>query len=230
LFERDMSTDPKRAPARELAASYVARGDATGWFEELYRRAEGDSTKVPWADLRPNPNVVEWLEANPTDGDGQTALVVGCGLGDDAEYIATLGFRVTAFDISPSAIGWCQRRFPNSAVSYEIGDLLAPSADWRGSFDFVLEAYTLQVLPEELRKKAIAALAATVKPGGTLVVVCRGRNPADPKGQMPWPLLQEELCALERVGLSLVAFEEFWDRHDDPPAWRFRAQYMRPVA
>jgi SAM-dependent methyltransferase len=225
-----MSTDPKRGQARDLAASYVARGDATGWFEELYRRAEGDSTKIPWADLRPNPNLVEWLEANSINGDGQTALVVGCGLGDDAEFLATLGFRVTAFDISASAISWCHQRFPNSAVSYEIGNLLAPAPQWRRAFDFVLEAYTLQVLPEDLRTKAIAALADTVKPGGTLLVVCRGRNPEDPKGQMPWPLLQAELSALERVGLSLVAFEEFWDLHDDPPAWRFRAQYTRPVA
>jgi hypothetical protein len=94
----------------------------------------------------------------------------------------------------------------------------------------VLEVYTLQVLPEDLRAKAIAALADTVKPGGTLLVVCRGRNPEDPKGQMPWPLLQAELSDLERAGLSLVAFEEFWDQHDEPPAWRFRAQYTRPVA
>jgi SAM-dependent methyltransferase len=225
-----VSADPKRAHARELAASHLARGDASGWFEELYRQAEGDSTKVPWADLRPNPNVVEWFEANPLRGEEQTALVVGCGLGDDAEFLATLGFRVTAFDISPSAIGWCQRRFPNSEVSYEIGDLLAPAPHWRRAFDFVLEAYTLQVLPQDVRKKAIAALAETVKPGGTLLVICRGRNPEDPKGQMPWPVLQPELSALERAGLSLVAFEEFWDRHDDPPAWRFRAQYTRPLA
>ncbi len=225
-----MPTDPKRTYARELAASHLARGDATGWFEELYRRAEGDSTKVPWADLRPNPNIVEWLEAHPIKGGGQTALVVGCGLGDDAEFLATLGFEVTAFDISPLAIDWCQRRFPNSRVRYEIGNLIAPAPHWRRACDFVLEAYTLQVLPQDLRTKAIAALAETVKPGGTLLVVCRGRNPEDPKGQMPWPLLRAELSDLERVGLSLAAFEEFWDRHDDPPVWRFRGQYTRPVA
>ncbi|MCC5670705.1 class I SAM-dependent methyltransferase [Nostoc sp. CHAB 5784] len=41
---------------------------------------------------------------------GQKALVIGCGLGDDAEAIASLGFEVTAFDISPTAIAWCQER------------------------------------------------------------------------------------------------------------------------
>jgi SAM-dependent methyltransferase len=225
-----MSTDPKRAHARELAASHLARGDATGWFEELYRQAADDTANVPWADLRPNPNVVEWFLANPASGEGQGALVVGCGLGDDAEFLAARGYCVTAFDISPTAIDWCRRRFPNSPVNYVVGNLLAPASGWRHAFDFVLEAYTLQVLPEELRETAIALLADTVKPGGRLLVVCRGRNPEDPKGQMPWPLLREEMAAFERVGLTLAGFEEFWDRHDDPPAWRYRAHYTRPVA
>lgn len=224
-----MSTDPKRAHARELAANHLARGDATGWFEELYRQATGDPAHIPWADLRPNPNVVEWLEANPISGAGQSALVVGCGLGDDAECLATRGFRVTAFDISPSAINWCQRRFPDSPVSYEIGNLLAPPPRWRHAYDLVLEAYTLQVLPPELRAQAIAALADMVKPGGMLLVVCRGRNPEDAKGQMPWPLLREEMSAFEHVGLTLARFEEYWDRHEDPPVRRYRAQYASPV-
>ncbi|MDZ7952448.1 hypothetical protein [Nostoc sp. DedQUE09] len=35
---------------------------------------------------------------------GQKALVIGCGLGDDAEALAHLGFEVTTFDISPTAM------------------------------------------------------------------------------------------------------------------------------
>jgi SAM-dependent methyltransferase len=224
-----MSSDPKRSRARELAASHLARGDAIGWFETLYAEAAGDSTHVPWADLGPNPNVVDWFEGHPIDGDGRRALVVGCGLGDDAEFLAARGFRITAFDIAPTAVAWCQKRFPHSSVSYEVGDLLSPPPAWRRAFDFVLEAYTLQTLPPELREQALPPLAGTVKPGGTLLVICRGRKAEDDKGQMPWPLLREELSALERNGLSLDEFEDFWDRHDDPPVWRFRARYSRPV-
>jgi SAM-dependent methyltransferase len=225
-----MSSDPKRSRARELAASHLTRGDAIGWFEALYAEAAGNSSHVPWADLRPNPNLVEWLEENPVDAPGRLALVVGCGLGDDAEFLAQLGFRVTAFDVSPTAIGWCQRRFPGSTVNYEAGDLLDPPAAWRRAFDFALEAYTLQVLPCKLREEAMARLAEAVKPGGTLLVICRGRLPDDPEGQMPWPLLREELFALDRSGLAVDTFEELWDRHEEPPVWRFRACYSRPMA
>jgi SAM-dependent methyltransferase len=225
-----MSSDPKRSRARELAASHLARGDAVGWFEALYAEAGADPAKVPWADLRPNPNLVDWFAVHPIDGNGRRALVVGCGLGDDAEFLAARGFRVTAFDISPTAVDWCRKRFPQSNVSYDVGDLLSPAPAWRQAFDFVFEAYTLQVMPAELRERAMPNLADAVKPGGTLLLICRGRSPEDDKGQMPWPLLRSELSALERAGLSLEEFDEFWDRHDDPPAWRFRVRYSRAAA
>jgi SAM-dependent methyltransferase len=222
-----MPTDPKRSRARELAAAYVARGDAVGWFEVLYAEAGKESKKVPWADLGPNPNLVEWLETKAVTGKGRSALVVGCGLGDDAEFLVERGFTVTAFDIAPTAVAWCQNRFPHSAVRYEVADLLSLPSRWRQAFDFVLEAYTLQVLPAQLRDQAISRLAETVKPGGRLLVICRGRDPADAEGEMPWPLLRDELCGLERAGLSLEAFEDFRDAHEEPGVRRFRACYLR---
>jgi SAM-dependent methyltransferase len=223
-----MSSDPKRSRARELAATHLARGDALGWFEPLYAQAGGVTANVPWADLRPNPHLTEWFDAKTFAGDGRTALVVGCGLGDDAEFLADRGFRMTAFDLSPTAIAWCHSRFPTTAVHYEVADLLAPPESWRHAFDFVFEAYTLQVLPPTLREPGSASLATLVRQGGKLLVICRARQQQDPEGQMPWPLLREELSVLERVGLTLDEFEEFWDRHEDPPVRRFRAAYSCP--
>jgi SAM-dependent methyltransferase len=224
------SPDPKRSRARELAQSHLARGDALGWFEPLYAEALGNAERVPWADLKPNPNLTDWLDREAIRADGRSALVVGCGLGDDAELLAVHGFRVTAFDVAPSAVAWCRRRFPTSSVRYEAADLLNPPHVWSGAFDFVFEGYTLQVLQSAgLRSQAISRLAALPKPGGTLLVICRGREAGDPEGQMPWPLLRDELAALERCGLTQVAFEDFWDQHETPAVRRFRALYLRPA-
>jgi SAM-dependent methyltransferase len=221
--------DPKRNRARELAQAHLAQGDALGWFEPLYAEAQGNPERVPWADLIPNPNLSEWLDRKAIRGDGRSALVVGCGLGDDAELLAARGFRVTAFDVASSAVAWCRQRFPKSSVQYETADLLNPPPTWNGAFDFVFEAYTLQVLKSaEMRRQAVSRLAAFPKPGGTLLVICRGREAGDPEGQMPWPLLRDELTALEKCGLTQVAFEDFWDQHEATAVRRFRALYSRP--
>jgi hypothetical protein len=140
--EKLLMTDRKRA--RALARQFLDAGSPLGWFEPLYLEAASGSAAIPWADLRPNPNLVEWLDRRRITGDGQRALVVGCGYGDDAEELARRGFDVIAFDISPTAIARCRERFPDSVVSYEVPDLLAPPPSWHQQFGFVFEAYTLQ--------------------------------------------------------------------------------------
>ena len=97
-----------RSMARRLAQESLARGDATGWFDTLYVAADGNPAHVPWADLKVNGNLASWLAKRPSAGRGGRALVVGRGLGDDAEELARRGFAVTAFDISARAVAWCR--------------------------------------------------------------------------------------------------------------------------
>ena len=222
-------TDGDRMQARErlkrLAAEYTSKGDPTGWFEVLYRSAEGNPDAIPWAHLEANPLLVEWLSQHRLRAEGKRALVVGCGLGDDAEALARNGFAVTAFDVSPEAVQWCQRRFPGSAVRYVVADVLALPEAWNGHFDFIAEAYTLQSLPNEvLRARAAGNLARCVASGGTLLVICRGREPHEARGTMPWPLTRTELGVFPRLGLREVAFEDLMDPQE-PTVRRFRVEY-----
>jgi SAM-dependent methyltransferase len=219
-------TDRGRELATRLARESLTRGDARGWFESLYAAAGGNETLVPWADLAPNPNLVEWLERQQVKWAGKKALVVGCGLGDDAEELARRGFEVAAFDIAPTAIEWARRRFPKSPVQYAIADLLAPPPEWREAFDFVFEAYTLQVLPTELHPAALECLAALVAPGGLVLVICRGRDEGDPGDGVRFPLTRGEFSVLDEFGLHEVQFEDYWD-DEDPPVRRFRAEFVR---
>jgi SAM-dependent methyltransferase len=215
-----------RTFARELARRHLASGNPTGWFEELYAAAEGDPNRIPWADLKPNPNLVRWLDQNRITGRGKKALKIGCGLGDDAEELVHRGFDVTAFDISETAVQWCRYRFPNSKVDYKIQDLFKAPKSWDKGFDFVLESYTLQVLPPNLRPNAIKKIAGFVAPLGFLLVIARAREESDDPGQMPWPLVQEEFKAFEKCGLTRVSFEDYMDRYEDPPVRRYRVVYQ----
>ncbi len=217
--------EPIRNRTNLLAKEFIEKGDPFGWFEQLYQTANGDEEAVPWADMTVNPNLAEWLELEQITGTGKRAIVVGCGLGDDAEALSQLEFEVTAFDISPTAIAWCQQRFPDSAVTYQVADLLNVPITWQGEFDFVLESYTLQAMPKEVRDRAIPAVAALVKIAGSLLVICRGRNADESAETVPFPLTREELEAFQTQGLQTVTFEDYNEKGTS--ARRFRAHYRR---
>ena len=106
------STDPEQF-AGNLAEQAIAAGDPTAWFEQVYAAADAGQTEVPWDRGTPSHLLVQWARrAGLAGSPGQQAVVVGCGLGEDAEFIAGLGYQTSAFDISPSAIAAARRRFP----------------------------------------------------------------------------------------------------------------------
>jgi 2-polyprenyl-3-methyl-5-hydroxy-6-metoxy-1,4-benzoquinol methylase len=217
-----------RARARQLAAESVAAGDATGWFERLYAEAEAGVSVVPWADGLPTPHLVEWADRVGLDGGGRRALVVGCGLGYDAEFLAGRGFEVTAFDLSPTAIAGAQRLYHDSPVTYLAADLLHLPAAWAGAFDLVMEAYTVQPLYGPVRSDALAALHGPVAPGGSLLVLSRATEEDDPvrdPAMMPWPLTRAEL-ALAGGPLDAYRIEKYAD-DEEPLRLHWRAEFRR---
>ena len=211
----------------EMIRRYYKAKDFTGWFDELYARADGDSDVIPWAHLTPNPYLVEWLDREGVVGNDKQAMVIGCGLGDDAEALAKRGFVVTAFDISERAIGWCHERFPESAVTYQVADLLQLTTEWHQNFDFVFESLTVQALPQVIREAALQGVASLVAPGGTLLLFCWSRKDDEPVTTLPFPISKKELGTLLDAGLQEKQFEEFWDDIMGHP--RFRVVYHRPA-
>lgn len=191
-----------REKVSALAAEAIARGEPASWFEQLYRDAAGESSQIPWAKLTPHPDLSAWLAAQDSLGSDRRALVIGCGLGDDAEALQALGYQVVAFDIAPSAIAWCRQRFPGSAVTYEVADLLALSPTWQGAFDLVMECRNVQALPLSVRAQAIRAVGATVAAGGTLLVITRVRETETAPDGPPWPLSPGELTEFTVTGLE----------------------------
>lgn len=216
--------DP-RARTREIAAEFAERGDAYGWFEALYQESNGDRELVPWADLEPNRFFRSWALDAGLRGDGRKALVVGCGLGDDARYLYDLGFKVTAFDIAPTAIAWTRRLHGDTDMDFEVADLFRPVSGWLGAFDFVLEVYTIQPLPLEMRPQVIDAIAAFVADTGQLVVVTRGREDDEEPVELPWALSRHDLSRFEHNTLKQSDFIAIPGAEDEP--LRFVVEYIR---
>ena len=193
-----------RARILEMAREAESKSDPLIWFEELYKSSEGNEEMIPWSNGEPNHLLVEWLEGKPPQG---RALVVGCGLGEDAAYLSKLGWKVTAFDISPTAIRWARKNYANLDIEWRVEDLLKLPTEWRHKWDLVVEVHILQAIPEEVRVVAAPVLPSLLAHGGRLVSVGRVSNSGVRTTGPPWPLSREFVSSiggdLEHTSLDL---------------------------
>ena len=195
----------------------------------MYDAAGGDGAAVPWAELAPHPYLVDWLDGPVSAPPGRRAVVVGCGLGDDAAELARRGFEVTAFDVAPTAVEWAARRFPDLSIDWRVVDLLALPDDLLGAFDLVVEVRTVQSLPGVVRDAAMAAIGRLAAPRGTVVVVTLVATTAAIAAAWdgpPWVQAPSELTAYKAAGLLRIALEH--PEPDERGVMEVRLTWQRP--
>lgn len=150
-------------------------GPAQEYWEAFYQAEERR-----WKGT-PNPLLVRETGSLPPG----TALDLGCAEGADAIWLARRGWRVTAVDVSPTAL----RRAAAHAVAAEVADRVA----WvchdlsrsfpAGSFDLVSAQFLHSpVAARGERETILGRAAAAVAPGGTLLVA----------GHAGWPSWMDE--------------------------------------
>jgi SAM-dependent methyltransferase len=130
--------------------------DAEGW-DERYAAAE-----LVWS---AGPN--QFVEAECADLPPGDALDLAAGEGRNAIWLARRGWRVTAVDFSAVALDKGRTLAGDTDVAWVVGD----ATTWRrdAAYDLVVVAY-LQ-LPAEERRAALRNAFASLRPGGTLLVV-----------------------------------------------------------
>ncbi len=212
---------------KKMVKTYQANNDPTGWFDSIYKNAQGDFRKVFWADLEPSPYLVDWLKENTIKKENKTACVIGCGVGDDAEALSEFGFDVTAFDISASAIELCINRYPNTKVTYMVADLFDYPKEWFEKFDVIYECNTIQVLPDGYRKKARVAMSSLIAKDGYILVSCRSRNEGEKEDEIPFPLSKSEMDEFVTIDkLTQISFLAY-DDEQVPSVPHFFAVYQK---
>ena len=207
---------------KQMSNAAASTNEPLSWFEELYSSARGDDNWIPWSDGSPSPFVVEWAIGKPPG----RALVVGCGLGEDAVFLDKIGWDVVAFDLSYTAVEWAKKRHEKSGIKWVVADLLNPPDEWRSEFELVLEVHILQAIPENIRKYAARKLPLFVAEGGHLVCVGRLDERGIPHEGPPWPLNQ---AFIESIGKSLgqISMVKASLPDDDPTTTRYRATWSR---
>lgn len=161
----------------------------------------------------PNPNLVaEAAGLRPG-----SALDVGSGEGADAIWLARQGWRVTAVDISSVALARAaERAAEDEALAGRIVWVhhdLTTSPPPAGTFDLVSAQF--MHLPLDLRTELYQRLAASVAPGGTLLIV--GHHPADLAAGIPRPSQPGLLFTPEDIAAEL-----------DPDEWEIDVCEARP--
>ena len=176
-----------------------AHNKASAWFDDMYQKNRENQEKIPWARQAVNPLLQSYI--NEDREHKGTALVIGCGLGDDAHALALAGYKVTAIDVSESALIQAKERFPKSLIVFKKQDIF----EYEEVFDFVFEAFTIQSLPIEFRVKMIKAVANRVAKNGTLLIVAH-KHEHEFQGP-PYPLTKEEIEKFKEHDLKEDSFE-----------------------
>jgi SAM-dependent methyltransferase len=178
------------------------------FFESVYENADHDDlSSIPWATLAPNVYLEKHLSLQgPVSG--KKALVIGCGLGDDALILEKFGYEVEALDISPSAIALAKKRHPESRVDFHVGDIYDMPESSVGQYDFVYEGLTIQSLPPADREKLVGIIVSLVAKDGELFVYAHTQDDTDNYGGPPWPLYADEFTLFEKEGLEQVYLDK----------------------
>lgn len=175
------------------------------WFETLYSETNVAGEGVPWANMATHPLFKSWISKNPIKGEGKTALVVGCGMGDDAIELEKHGFKVTAFDVSTSAVEMCKTRFPDSKVEFIQADLIAGVSKWHRKFDFILEIFTIQALPPKYEKTLVQHISDFVAENGKLLIITKVQHRKRTyENGPPWLLNKNYTQSFESCGLKQI--------------------------
>jgi SAM-dependent methyltransferase len=112
--------------------------------------------------------------------DSPEVLDLGCGAGALSWFMAREGGNVTAMDGAPSGLKGVGELAKRMGVKSEIvtilGDITEPEKFVHGSFDIVVDHYSMCHNPKEKIEHAISSLFNLIKPGGFLMSCCFGEK------------------------------------------------------
>ena len=183
---------------------------------------------APWDVGGPQPAIVRVASH---DGFSGKVLDAGCGTGENALHLASLGFSVVGIDVAETALAIARQKAEERRVDVEFASVDAFHLErLRCIFGSVLDCGLFHTFDRDERERYVASLASATRTDGTLNLWCF-REDGNDTG--PHPISEDELRAAFDAtrGWKIAAIEP--DRlqtrfHDEKgaPAWYARIKRL----
>jgi SAM-dependent methyltransferase len=175
---------------------------------------------APWDVGRPQPAIVRLASDGRLTG---PVLDAGCGTGENALHVASLGLPVLGVDVAETALAIAREKAADRGIEVEFATADALHLERLGrSFTTVLDCGLFHSFAGDERPEYVASLASVTEHDGTLYLLCFSDVGPDTG---PHPVSRDELTSAFHPGSGWHATAIQPDRaqtryHDHgAPAW-----------
>jgi SAM-dependent methyltransferase len=150
---------------------------------------------APWDVGGPQPAVARRAAQGAFAG---TVLDAGCGTGENALLVASMGLSVLGVDVAETALARARQKAVDRGleVVFAVADALHLDR-LAHTFDTVLDCGLFHSFDADERPRYVASLASVTEPGGTLFVLCFSDEGPDVG---PHPVSRDELSSAFEPG------------------------------
>ncbi len=136
-------------------------------YDDRYRQIH--SQELQWFYDDPTPIVQEMMEKFGITKDHKI-LELGCGEGRDAYPLLKQGYDLLATDISPAAIQYAQKKWPEYSDHFEVLDCI--SGEIEEQFSFIYAVAVVHMLVEDHHRNAFYAFLRNHLAADGIALIC----------------------------------------------------------
>jgi len=181
-------------------------GSGATWEETYQQTPPGD---LPWNAGTVDGDLKDLLTELSLDSG--KAFDLGCGPGHDAAYLAGQGWKVTAVDLSPTAVRMAKEAAAKAGVEEKIQFTTADVLTLKGTGDAALvhDRGCFHTLPSDKWADYTKVVSGLLRKGGVLALkVFSFKEPKRTDGSGPFRFTEEKLQEVFEDNFELTAVKE----------------------